>query len=150
MGGDAQQQVRRLAVWCAIVALATLALAGCGGGRDDPVIVRGDTTLDVRGNLFEVMPPYFIALYGGPNREHVVAEGETDSDGRFVLRGRPSARIARDLVFYITDMNWSEACAHVDLPPLWLEGERWVGEPSGAPVTLNVTLREPARAGGPC
>jgi hypothetical protein len=106
-----------MAVGIAVV-LASLALRDSDA---NPVLVRGEARADVRGGVFDVTPPYFVAVYrGDPSGPEAgtdpVAEGDTDEDGRFVLRADLSDDETRDLYVYVSAYGYEPACAYAELP----------------------------------
>jgi hypothetical protein len=105
--------------------------------------------------LFEVTPPYFVAIYRGDPRvpgagTDPVAQGDTDADGRFILRADVSDDEMRDLYLYGGAYGYEPACGYVELPPLRRDDERWVDARTGAPFVGELRLRESRRSGIPC
>jgi hypothetical protein len=133
----------------------TLAWLALRNSSDEPVLVQGEARADIRGGLFEVTPPYFVAVYrGDPNAPGAgtdpVTEGDTDADGGFVLRADLSEDETRDLFLYVTAYGYEPACGYVELPPLRRDEDRWVDARTGARLDVELTLRVPRRSGVPC
>ncbi len=121
----------------------------------NPALLEGEARADVRDGVFEVTPPYFVAVYrGDPNGPEAgtdpVAEVSTEGDGRFVLRTDMSRDEMRNVYLYVSACGYEPACAYVELPPPRRGEEAWVDTRTGARLNVELKLREPRRSGVHC